>query len=281
MGGYATLDIRGICAETALAHQAFLREEGGPLAVEGARESGRFPHSPCLRTLLQSPSAPAPSAGSLTLRSRFGILFSGLDPSLTLKDDSRVDAVCKDVILKHFGGSTKQQIQSKALPPLCKGRGTTKWWKGCLRETLLCKLCSFSQEQPFRLFAKAKRHLPLHRGGYASLNVCFSLLALRSFGRQASLKNDSAVVAVHKYVVSQTPTPADHPRTERSEGSRQEYGAGHACFSIFVFDISLPFLYSTPYLTPPLYSIPLPWRLSSANSPRYISPFAVVYLPQP
>ena len=119
------------------------------------------------------------------------------------------------------------------------------------------------------------------RKASATLNVCFSLLALRFFGRQASLKNDSAVVAVHKYVVSQTPTPADHPRTERSEGSRQEYGAGHACFSIFVFDISLPFLYSTPYLTPPLYSIPLPWRLSSANSPRYISPFAVVYLPQP
>ena len=105
--------------------------------MEGARESGNIAQARNSRTLLQSPTAPAPSAGSLTLRSMFGILFSGLDPSLTLKDDSRVDAVCKDVILKHFGGDTKQQFQSKARPPLCKGRGTAPRWKGCLRVAFL------------------------------------------------------------------------------------------------------------------------------------------------
>ena len=56
---------------------AFLREEGGMRSMtEGARERGSFPHSPCSRILLQSPSATAPSAGSLTLRSifRFSLL---------------------------------------------------------------------------------------------------------------------------------------------------------------------------------------------------------------
>ena len=46
-------------------------------------------------------------------------------------------------------------------PPLCKGRGTTKWWRDCEKQNMDTK----------QSLSRLRRQLPLHKGAYHILRV--------------------------------------------------------------------------------------------------------------